>query len=206
MDAIRADVDAFRAHAKLTDDETLLVVRFDEARDNVSPLVAAGAPEATLPTFSSPMFGRERDLADLAGRLKGKSHPLITLTGASGAGKSRLAAEAADAALATFPGGIHYVDLQHSESVADVCRQVATALRLGDDETRLGLRISMALQSGSGRALLLLDNCEHAREAVSRCVEEWSARADNLQILATSRAPLMACHSLSSAFSASASF
>lgn len=193
VESIRRNVDAFRASAKLSDDETLVVMRFDKPRDNVSPLVAGGSlPEAALPTFTSPMFGRDEDIAELAARLRAKSHPLLSLIGMPGVGKSRLAVAAVETALATFPGGVHYVDLQHSESVGDVCRQVATALRLGDDETRLGLRISMALQSSSGRSLLLLDNCERARASVQRCVEEWASRAGNLQVLATGRASLEA--------------
>src|SRR5690606_14029872 len=97
---------------------------------------------------------------------------------------------AVEAAGSTFPGGVHYIDLQQAEGVGDVCRKVATPLRLGDEETRVGLRIDMALQSPAGRSVLVLDNRESARDGVRGCIDEWRERAENLQLVATSRVPL----------------
>lgn len=191
VDAIRADVDKFRQDATLSDDETLLVIRIGQPRQQVAPLISGGSSSTvSLPTFRTPMIGRDLELGEVAGKLKGRQHPVLTVVGTAGAGKSRVAIAATEAAQDAFPGGVHYVDLQKARSVGDVCRQVATALRLGDDETRLGLRISMALQSPAGATLLVLDNCEGARDAVRRCIDEWHARADTLNVLASSRVPL----------------
>ncbi|MCA8916162.1 MAG: SpoIIE family protein phosphatase [Planctomycetes bacterium] len=189
--AIRADVDAFRGGAKLSDDETLLAIRVARQTGRPKPLVAGGAPlESALPQFDTPLIGRETLVEEAVSVLRDKSAPVLSLIGPAGAGKSRVGAAALDAAQSTFPGGIHYVDLQRAESVGDVCREVATALRLGDDETRLGLRIAMALQSPAGRSALLMDNCERARDGVRLCVEEWCERAEQLQLVVTSRVPL----------------
>src|SRR5690606_17789166 len=125
---------------------------------------------------------------------------IITITGPAGAGKTRVAVASAEEARDAFPGGLRYVDLQQARTMNDVCRQVATSLNLGDDETRLQLRIAMALQSQPGRSLLILDNCDRSSGAVKECVEEWVARTPSLQVLTTSRAPLEAkgelCHAL----------
>ncbi|MCB9895226.1 MAG: SpoIIE family protein phosphatase [Planctomycetes bacterium] len=189
--AIRADVDAFRGSAKLSDDETLLAIRVMRQSDRPKPLVGGGSHvESSLPKFDTPLIGRDADVEELAARLRDRAHPVLSLIGPAGAGKSRAAIAGIDAAQGAFPGGIHYVDLQRAESVGDVCREVAAALRLGDDETRLGLRIAMALQSPAGHSVLLMDNCERAREGVRLCVEEWAGRAENLQLIATSRVPL----------------
>ncbi|MCB9936170.1 MAG: SpoIIE family protein phosphatase [Planctomycetes bacterium] len=191
VDAIRADVDSFRENATLSDDETLLVIRIGQLNQQVEPLVAGGASStSSLPTFRSPMIGRDTVTGDVVSKLIAKAHPVLTLVGTAGAGKSRIAIAATDSAQEAFPGGIHYVDLQKAASIGDVCRQVATALRLGDDETHLGLRISMALHSPGGPTLLVLDNCERARDAVRRCIEEWQSRAESLSVLTTSRVPL----------------
>lgn len=191
VDAIRTDVDRFRRDATLSDDETLLVIRIGKAAQQAAPLIPGGSSSTvSLPAFRTPLIGRDTEVGELVAGLRERLHPVLTVLGTAGAGKSRVAIAATESAQEAFPGGVHYVDLQKARSIGDVCRQVATALRLGDDETRLGLRISMALQSPAGASLLLLDNCEGARDAVRRCIEEWRSRAETLSVLVTSRAPL----------------
>lgn len=191
IDSVRADVDAFRDGAILTDDETLVVVHVGEASERATPLIAgAVAADSPLPTYTYEVVGREQDVREIADLLFEGSRKVITITGPAGAGKTRVAVASAEEARDAFPGGVRYVDLQQARTLNDVYRQVATSLNLGDDESRLQLRISMALQSQAGRSLLILDNCDRAASAVKECVEELTLRAEGLQVLATSRAPL----------------
>ncbi|MBZ0137957.1 MAG: SpoIIE family protein phosphatase [Planctomycetes bacterium] len=201
IDTIRADVDAFRAGAPLTDDETMVVIRVGEVSERVSPLISgAVAADSPLPIYSSKLIGREKEVAGIVDALFEGTRPVVTVTGPAGAGKTRVAVAAAEEARDAFPAGVRYVDLQQAGSLSDVCRQVATSLNLGDDETRLQLRIAMALQSEAGRSLLVLDNCDRASAAVKECVNDWVTRTPSLQVLASSRAPLEAkgeaCHPL----------
>ena len=191
IDTIRAEVDEFRQGAILTDDETIVVVRVGEPSDKATPLIeGAVAAESTLPSYNLPMVGREKDVEDIAETLREGKRRAVTITGPAGAGKSRVAVAAAEHARDDFPGGVRYVDLQQASSLNDVCRQVATSLNLGEDETRLQLRIAMALQSQSGRSLLILDNCDRAQAGVKECIDAWVDKSSGLHVLATSRAPL----------------
>lgn len=201
VNSIRNEVDAFRQGAILTDDETLVVVRVGDKSEKVTPLISgAVAADSPLPTYNSPIIGREQDVADVADTLFEGKRPVVTISGPAGAGKTRVAVASAEEARDAFPAGVRYVDLQQANTLSDVCRQVATSLNLGDDETRLQVRIAMALQSEAGRNLLILDNCDRALSAVKECVNDWVTRTPSLQVLATCRAPLDAkgesCHPL----------
>src|SRR6185503_16144804 len=63
-----------------------------------------------LPAPPTPLVGREREIEELAGMLRGEAR-LVTLTGPGGTGKTRLALGAADALLDDFADGAHFVDL-----------------------------------------------------------------------------------------------
>jgi predicted ATPase len=201
VDTIRHDVDKFRSKAEISDDETLVVVRVGKRGKQARPLIASSsAPVAEMPQFLLPLLGRDADVTSVREMIESIEKPVLTITGPAGAGKTRVAVAAAEATRDRFPGGFHYVDLRGAVSPMDVCRAVADVMRLGDDETRLGLRIAMALQSPAGRSMLLLDNCEGCAAAAKRCIEEWRTRARNLQVLATSRvateAKNEACHNV----------
>jgi predicted ATPase len=201
IDAIRGDVDRFRGGATLTDDETLVVVRVGTPSERVKPLIeGAVSAESPLPAFNTSLIGRKQDVQTLADALRAGGRRLLSITGPAGAGKTRVAVAAVEAARDAFPGGIHYIDLHHCAAPGEVNRQVATALNLGDDDTRLAVRIGMALKSLGGRGLLVLDNCDRAQGVLKPLVAEWTGAAPSLQLLTTSRAPLgipqESCHPL----------
>jgi tetratricopeptide (TPR) repeat protein len=83
---------------------------------------------AQLPVRLTPLVGRERELDEIAGAL-GRTR-LITLTGPGGAGKTRLALAAAQAAEADFPAGARWVSLAQAEDPGLVSQAVAS--QLGD--------------------------------------------------------------------------
>lgn len=114
---------------------------------------------------------------------------LLTLTGPGGAGKTRLALEAAADLVPRFPDGIWLVELAALSNLASVPAAVGAVLgvRLEPDrpivETVLG-----TLETS--QSLLVLDNCEHLTEACAEMAEALLATCPDLYILATSRQPL----------------
>jgi non-specific serine/threonine protein kinase len=162
------------------------------------------APDArphNLPAPLTSFVGRGRELAEVR-RLLG-AHRLVTLTGAGGVGKTRLALQAAAGVLAggapgssaargPHPGGVWFVDLAPLAPLADpglVADAALTALGAGGAP---GQPAPAALTAvlGERRALLLLDNCEHVVEACARLVAAVLQRCPEVRLLATSREPL----------------
>ena len=118
-----------------------------------------------LPKRASRFFGREEDLAR-AEQLIAES-PLVTIAGTGGAGKTRLALE-----LAGRHAHAWWCELAPVADGADVSGAIAEVL--GDAD----------------RGLLILDNCEHVLDGAAAAAEDLLHRCPELQILATSRAPL----------------
>lgn len=78
----------------------------------LAPEISSPIPRSTLPTPSTPLVGREKELGELSELLLGSSGVrLLTLTGIGGVGKTRLALEAAHEAQCNFPDGVAFVDL-----------------------------------------------------------------------------------------------
>lgn len=191
LSELRADVEAFRGNAKQDDDETLLVVRALSLPADPAPLVKGlTSSSGELPRVTGELVGRDAEVAGIADLLRDPQSRPMTVTGPVGAGKSRVALAAAEAARGNFPGGIYFVDLKAAVGIADVCRLVAGVLGLAEDDAQLGLRIAAALKSPAGRTLLVLDNCERCSEAAGVCITQWKQRNADLQVLATSRVPL----------------
>ncbi len=152
---------------------------------------ALDPPAATPPTnLAAPLdsfVGRAAECDTIVDVLAG--HRLATVLGIGGVGKSRLANEVARAVLSDTPGGVWWVDLGATTEVRPVLMHVAAAMELppapGDV---LGTVLLARLRDRP--TLLVLDNCEHIREAVASFVE-WVTTNDPLvRVLATSRVPL----------------
>src|SRR5260221_9665113 len=124
------------------------------------------------------------ELKELIGKVR-----LLTLTGTGGSGKSRLALHVVYQVEAQFPDGVCWVELETLTDSSLVTQTVAQALGIHSTvEQSLDETIGHALESK--RLLLLLDNCEHVRDASSQLVEALLKLAPNLKIVATSREPL----------------
>lgn len=144
------------------------------------------APPArhNLPLQLSSFIGREQELAEVR-RLLASSR-LVTLTGAGGTGKTRLALQVGAEVSADFADGVWFVELAPLFDPALVPRAVASALEVREvgDRPLLDLLLNYL---GSRRLLLLLDNCEHLVEATAQLADTLLRRCPQLQILATSR-------------------
>jgi predicted ATPase/DNA-binding SARP family transcriptional activator len=131
---------------------------------------------SNLPARLTSFVGRALELEQVTRALAGAR--LVTLTGTGGAGKTRLAIEAAERLLAVFPDGVWLVDLT---STADVVAATRAALSTADHP-----RDYLATRN----SLLVLDNCEHVIDAAADFAADLLARCPRLTILATSREPL----------------
>jgi predicted ATPase/DNA-binding SARP family transcriptional activator len=140
-----------------------------------------------LPRQLTSFVGRERELGEVDGLLR-KSR-LLTLTGAGGCGKTRLALELAAQQLGEFSDGVWSVELAALGEAELIAPAIAQAM-----DTRLASgrapEIALAGHIGDREQLLLLDNCEHLVEPVAHLVEALLLHCPRLTILATSREPL----------------
>ena len=136
-----------------------------------------------LPRERDGFVGRARDVAELSERLV--RHPLVTLTGMPGTGKTRLAVHAAWGVLGAFPGGAWFADLSDARDRSAILSKVAAALDVPlaeNPETQL----ANALR-GRGRCLVVLDNAEQVTGDVGELVGSWLDAAQEVAFLVTSR-------------------
>jgi predicted ATPase len=147
-----------------------------------------GARPTNLPASTSPLTGRERELEELAALLRAPETRLLTITGAGGAGKTRLAVEAARAALPDFADGAFAVELSALRVPEHVAPQIAEALGVNEAP---GARLAESLERflADKRMLLVLDNFEHLLEAAP-LVGGLLRAAPKLTALVTSRSRL----------------
>src|SRR3979411_1546447 len=113
---------------------------------------------AGLPREVTGFVGRRQETAQVK-RLLSKGR-LVTLTGAAGVGKSRLALRVGDAVRRAFADGVWLVELAELEDASPVSSAVAAALELPNTSAQ---KPESALEAhlADKRLLLVLDNCEH---------------------------------------------
>lgn len=140
-----------------------------------------------IPIPLTSFIGRSTEITELT-RLVNE-HRLVTLTGAGGVGKTRLAVELATHLSAAAAGPIHYVDLVPISDPALVEGAVAQALSLPNQPSR-SIIDTLAARIADSPTLIVLDNCEHVREAVTALVDSLLVRCSAMRLLATSREPL----------------
>lgn len=154
------------------------------------PLRTLDDRPTNLPAELSSFVGRHRELADIAGRLQGSR--LVTLTGVGGAGKTRLALQAAADGIDDFPGGVWVVELASLVDPSELSRRTAEAIGLPRDRTVESPDAPIADRRlvdflASRRSLLVLDNCEHMIGPAAQFADFLLRRCRDLKILATSR-------------------
>jgi predicted ATPase len=127
-----------------------------------------------------PFLGRERELSEVTALLACDQVRLLTLTGAGGTGKTRLAIQSAAALAENYPDGVWWLSLA---SLRD------PELVLGEAERVLECRDSLSEHIGDKRLLLLFDNFEHVT-AAAPALGDLLGASPNLKVLVTSREPL----------------
>ena len=140
-----------------------------------------------LPLQLTSFIGRRAQIDDLARIIS--DNRLITLTGAGGAGKTRLAVEVAGRIGTEFPDGTKYVDLAPITEPELVSVTTARLLGLPDQPGRSATDAVLRFIADR-QMLLVLDNCEHLLDATAALVVELLGSCPAVTVLATSREPI----------------
>jgi predicted ATPase len=148
---------------------------------------AARLVVSNLPSVSSPLVGRERELAAVTELLRRPDVRLVTLVGVGGTGKTRLSLEVASLLSSEF-GNVLFVDLAPISDAALVGNAIAEALGVGEARDQPLLE-TLRARIGDDAMLLVLDNFEQVIEAAP-FVADLLGMAPPLKVLVTSQATL----------------
>jgi predicted ATPase/class 3 adenylate cyclase len=168
----------------LTEAETVHQLMHPDLPSEFPPLRTLSTNPNNIPFFANAFIGRYREIGDI-GRLVQQSR-LVTLLGAGGIGKTRLAIQAAAYLLEQFPDGVWICELAKLDD--------PTLIPIGVMQT-LGVKTQGAAAPTEQitrfcrdkKILLLIDNCEHLIDEVAQFISCLLRDAPHLRVLATSR-------------------
>ncbi len=153
--------------------------RFPPLRDDVA--------ESRLPAVLTTFVARQGEMEAVAAHVR--RDRLVTLTGAGGSGKTRLALECARQQLEHFRGGVAWADAAPIADGALLTSCVAGAFGVREIPSE-PLIETVVREVGDRHALLVIDNCEHVIDDAAQLVDRILAGCPRLHIVATSREPL----------------
>ena len=151
-------------------------------------LRAATCPSVTnLPDELRPLYGRDAEVAEVVQLLV--QHRLVSIVGAGGIGKTRLAQAVAHQMRDRFPDGVWLVELAALSDPARIASTVAQTLNMPVSDASNALEA--ATDAVRGKSLMLvLDNCEHVLEAVAALATAICRAAPGTTLLTTTQEPL----------------
>ncbi len=154
------------------------------------PLASLDNPDLpnNLPTLVSAFIGRETELADV--RELVTSARMVTLTGAGGSGKTRLALQASAELISTIPDGVWLAELAPLTDGEQIPVAVAAALGVTEHSGGPTLAATITDALSDQHTLIMLDNCEHLIDAAAKFCDEVIRHCSGVRFLATSREPL----------------
>jgi len=169
--------------------ERIFQVRARGLQDEFPPLRSLDNPRMrnNLPRQVSTLVGRSQDVGEVSELLNHAR--MVTLTGAGGVGKTRLALQAAAEVLDGSGDGVWFVDLAPLADPALVAGTAASVLGIREEA---GRSVSDTLVDAirDRNLLLVLDNCEHVIDAAAHLAHRILASSSRVGVLATSREPL----------------
>ncbi len=149
------------------------------------PALRSLGASSRLPVPATTLVGRRREIADLTALLRSGVR-LVTLTGAGGSGKTRLAIAVAHDTADAFVDGVHFVSLAADTDADVMWTSIAEVLDLPPDARSSD---GVLAHVEHRQSLLVLDNLEQLVDA-DRVVAALLSGAPRLVVLATSRRPL----------------
>lgn len=175
-------------------DEHLGIEPGDDLRELEGAILRQDVPEVAradarvgLPIALTSFIGRATEIEEVERLVR--RHRLVTLTGIGGVGKTRLALEVARRAADLFPDGVWFVDLAPLSDPDLVAASVADVLAVRGDPS-VPTVDGMVAQLGNRELLVVIDNCEHLRDACAELAAALLEGAPDLHVLATSRVTL----------------
>lgn len=162
-------------------------VRVKEAGSRGNGPASVNPLPHSLPHETSSFVGRARELEDIADALTVTR--LLTLTGAGGSGKTRLALQAAAKAQERFPQGVWWLELASLTEPALVGERLAAVLGVRPSPGTTALEACCAHLAGHA-ALVVIDNCEHLLDACYETATALLESCPRVKVLATSRTSL----------------
>ncbi len=169
--------------------EQVYQVEADFLPASFPPLASLDNPELpnNLPSLLSAFIGREQELEEV--RLLARSSRLLTLTGAGGSGKTRLALQAAAELIDGAADGVWLAELAPCTSGDKVPLAVAGVLGLAGQVAESAHDALIDALAGQ-ELVILLDNCEHVIDAAAKFCDAVIRHCPRIRIIATSREAL----------------
>jgi class 3 adenylate cyclase len=168
----------------LADPELIYQLTHADLQLDFPPIRTVAERTGNLPLQVSSFIGRARELEQIAGAL-GEAR-LVTLTGAGGVGKTRLALQAAGQVALRFSDGAWLCELAPVRDPAGVDDAVAAVFSVTAPAGQSTQEALVEFLRGK-QLLLVLDNCEHLLEGAAALADVLQRSCERLVILATSR-------------------
>ena len=137
-----------------------------------------------LPVQLSSFIGRKHEITKV--KQLALSHRLVTLTGAGGSGKTRLAMKSVGQLTEKFEHGVWFVDLASLRDASLIPEKIVSTLNINRQSKDRALD-SLTAYLSNRKMLLVLDNCEHLVAACTEITEILLQKSPELHILTTSR-------------------
>jgi len=169
----------------LSELEHVFQLAHPELRIDFPPLKSLTNFRQNLPTQLTSFIGRVGEQKTVQALIE--KHRVVTLVGAGGCGKTRLAIQVGAAELENFRDGVRFVDLAPLSGVGLVIDAIAAALKI---EAGLSAIDALVRALEGTQTLIILDNCEHLLAECAEAVSALLRASGDVRVLATSREPL----------------
>ena len=171
----------------LTRPEHLFELCHEDLPHDFAPVRSLSVLPNNLPIQLTSFVGRGAELDEVERRLTARR--VVTLAGAGGCGKTRLAAQAAARLVDRWPDGVWWIDLDAVTDPALVASVTAATMRALVEPVG-GALAALRSQLRDKNLLICLDTCEHVLDAAAELVDTLVRSCPMVSVLATSREPL----------------